>query len=91
MTGHVVITRAAMIGLVVSYLFLLVALGWIVKVSRDEHSQQQQQTVLLNDLCRNQKLQREFLIGVAINQPGIDTRLLNIIQQSLNQLPSKCP
>lgn len=83
-------TRATVIGLVVSWAVLIVAVAWIFKLNVDVRDQQHrtdrivaQQAQMVTVLCR-------FATGFILNQPDIDSHLLYLLQGITNGLPARC-
>ncbi len=84
-------SRGALLGLIIAWVVLVGAVIWIVVLNVQLADQQARDTKLAAELCRAEKIQRSFLVGMALNQPGLDRALIRILQESLNQLPEHCP
>jgi len=46
---------------------------------------------LASEVCKSEKLLRGVVVGIALNQPSLDNRLVLILEQTLRQLPETCP
>jgi hypothetical protein len=87
----IVLIRKALVALAISWIAIAVAFIWLFVVNLDLKDQQTKTALLTSELCRSEKLQRGVLVGLALNQPSLDMRLVTILQKTLNQLPQRCP
>ena len=93
----ILITRSVLVGLVVTFLLIgiaFVGLAYNYKQLTDERNQTQQLAVATHKLairnCRQALALRSLLVGVALNQPNLDPRLLNVLNKTLSKFPGTC-
>jgi hypothetical protein len=78
---------------------VLVMLGFAVlafsvrSFIHEEHRLNAEQAQLKKETaetCRSERLLHDVLVGIALNQPNIDPRVLHVLETTLSQLPERC-
>ncbi len=83
MRKKLLITRGALVGLLVCAAGLLAAVVWIWILSGRLSDQVDENKHTLTLVCK-------LTTGLALNQPNLDPQFLRVLNQVIGELPSKC-
>jgi len=86
----VLLTRGALIGFVISWVALIVAIGWLFDLTFALHDQQRQTHDLAKANAHTVNLVCKLATGLALNTPKLDARFLHILNDILEELPERC-
>ncbi len=87
---RIVITRGALIGILVCAAGLIVAVIWVAVLNGRLHDQQRKDQSLLQNNQHTLTLVCKLTTGLALNQPDLDPRFLRILDDIIGDLPARC-